>query len=164
MDLLTKNEERIDNITAEYRFNIPLLSDRLVLVTEYVLNYLKQKGKVRGIGFFGASTGAAAALIAAEKMQHIVKAVVSRGGRVDLVSQYSPIENLVCPILFLVGEKDLPVIDWNKDVMKNQIPNVKHKKIIVIPGASHLFEESGTLEEVARYAADWFTKYLEDLF
>ena len=67
---------------------------------------------------------------------------------------------MVCPILFLVGENDLPVIDWNKDVMKNQIPNVKHKQIIVIPGASHLFEESGTLEEVARYAADWFTKYL----
>ena len=84
VDLLTKNEECIDNITAEYRFNTPLLSDRLVLVTEYVLNYPKQKGKVRGIGFFGASTGAAAALIAAEKMQHIVKAVVSRGGRVDL--------------------------------------------------------------------------------
>jgi putative phosphoribosyl transferase len=160
VDLLTENEERIDDITAEYRFNIPLLADRLVLVTEYVLNFYKQKGKVEGIGYFGASTGAAAALIAAEKMKNMVKAVVSRGGRVDLASQYTSIEHIVCPILFIIGENDLPVINWNKDVMDNQIPNVKAKKIIIIPGASHLFEEKGKLEEVARYAADWFKKYL----
>jgi putative phosphoribosyl transferase len=160
VDLLTENEERIDDITAEYRFNIPLLADRLVLVTEYVLNFYKQKGKVERIGYFGASTGAAAALIAAEKMKTVVKAVVSRGGRVDLASQYTSIEHIVCPILFIVGENDLPVIDWNKDVIDNQIPNVKEKKIIIIPGASHLFEEEGKLEEVARYAADWFKKYL----
>ena len=93
-------------------------------------------------------------------MKNTVKAVVSRGGRVDLASQYSSIENIVCPILFIVGGNDLPVIDWNKKVIDKQIPNVKEKKIIIIPGASHLFEEKGKLEEVARYAADWFKKYL----
>lgn len=93
-------------------------------------------------------------------MKNMVKAIVSRGGRVDLASQYTSIENIVCPVLFIVGGNDLPVIDWNKNVINNQIPKVKEKRIIIIPGASHLFEEKGKLEEVARYAADWFKKYL----
>lgn len=160
VDLLTENEERIDDITAEYRFNIPLLADRLTLVTQFILDYHKQKDKAKEIGYFGASTGAAAALIAAEKMKNTIKAVVSRGGRVDLAHKYVSTENIVCPILFIIGENDEPVIRWNEYVLENQIPNVKHKQIIIIPGASHLFEEPGKLEEVAKYAAEWFTKHL----
>jgi putative phosphoribosyl transferase len=161
LDLLTEKEERIDNVTAEYRFNIPLLADRLVLVTDYILHkYNQNKNNIKRIGYFGASTGAAAALIAAEKRKDEVNAVVSRGGRVDLASQFTSMENIRCPILFIVGEEDLPVIDWNRNVMENQISNVKEKKMIIVPGASHLFEEKGKLEEVARYAADWFKKYL----
>ena len=160
VDLLTENEEHIDDITAEYRFNIPLLADRLTLVTQFILDYNKQEDKAKEIGYFGASTGAAAALIAAEKMKDVIEAVVSRGGRVDLAHKYVSTQNIVCPILFIVGEKDEPVIGWNKHVLENQNPNVKHKQIIIIPGASHLFEEPGKLEEVAKYAAEWFTKYL----
>jgi dienelactone hydrolase len=160
VDLLTENEERLDDINAEYRFNIPLLADRLTLVTQFILDYNKQKDKSKEIGYFGASAGAAAALIAAEKMKNIIKAVVSRGGRVDLAHKYGSTENIVCPILFVVGENDEPVIRWNKYVLENQIPNVKHKQITIIPGASHLFEEQGKLEEVAKYAAEWFTEYL----
>jgi putative phosphoribosyl transferase len=161
VDLLTENEERIDDITAEYRFNIPLLADRLTLVTQFILDYHhNQKVKAKEIGYFGASTGAAAALIAAEKMKNVVKAVVSRGGRVDLAHKFVSTENIVCPILFIVGENDEHVIRWNQYVLENQIPNVKYKQIIIIPGASHLFEEPGKLEEVAKYAAEWFTKYL----
>ena len=161
LDLLTEKEERIDDITAEYRFDISLLADRLVSVTDYILHKYKQnKNKINRIGYFGASTGAAAALIAAEKRKDDVNAVVSRGGRVDLASQFTSMENIRCPILFIVGEEDLPVIDWNKDVIENQIPNVKEKKIVIVPGASHLFEEKGKLEEVARHATEWFKKYL----
>lgn len=161
VDLLTENEEHIDNITAEYRFNIPLLADRLTLVTQFLINHqVHQKHTAKEIGYFGASTGAAAALIAAEKMKNVIKAVVSRGGRVDLAHTYVSTENIVCPILFIVGENDEPVIRWNKYVLENQLPNVKHKQIIIIPGASHLFEEPGKLEEVAKYAAEWFTKHL----
>jgi dienelactone hydrolase len=161
VDLLTENEERIDDITAEYRFNIPLLADRLTLVTQFILDYhYNQKDKAKEIGYFGASTGAAAALIAAEKMKNVVKAVVSRGGRVDLAHKFVSTENIVCPILFIVGENDEPVISWNQYVLENQIPNVKHKQIIIIPGASHLFEEPGKLEEVASHATEWFKKYL----
>ncbi len=161
VDLLTEGEERIDDITAEYRFDISLLAGRLVSVTDHILHATKQDtSNIKGIGYFGASTGAAAALIAAEKRKDNVNAVVSRGGRVDLASQYTSMENIRCPILFIVGEKDFPVIEWNRDVMDNQIPNVKEKKIIIIPGASHLFEEKGKLEEVARYATDWFKKHL----
>ena len=114
VDLLTENEERIDDITAEYRFNIPLLADRLTLVTQFILDYHKQKDKAKEIGYFGASTGAAAALIAAEKMKNTIKAVVSRGGRVDLAHKYVSTENIVCPILFIIGENDEPVIRWNE--------------------------------------------------
>jgi dienelactone hydrolase len=161
VDLLTENEERIDDITAEYRFNIPLLADRLVVVTQFLINYhVQQKHTAKEIGYFGASTGAAAALIAAEKMKNVIKAVVSRGGRVDLAHKYVSTESIACPILFIVGENDEPVVRWNKYVLENQLPNVKEKKIVIVPGASHLFEEKGKLEEVARHATEWFKKYL----
>ncbi len=161
VDLLTENEERIDDITAEYRFNIPLLADRLVVVTQFLINYhVQQKHTAKEIGYFGASTGAAAALIAAEKMKNVIKAVVSRGGRVDLAHKYVSTESIACPILFSVGENDEPVVRWNKYVLENQLPNVKEKKIVIVPGASHLFEEKGKLEEVARHATEWFKKYL----
>lgn len=161
LDLLTEKEEHIDDITREYRFDISLLADRLVSVTDYMLrDYNQNKNYIKTIGYFGASTGAAAALIAAEKKKDEVHAVISRGGRVDLASQFTSMEGIKCPILFIVGEEDLPVIDWNKDVMESQIPNAKEKKMVIVPGASHLFEEKGKLEEVARYAAEWFNKYL----
>lgn len=161
LDLLTQKEEHIDDITREYRFDISLLADRLVSVTDYMLRKFNQnKYYIKTIGYFGASTGAAAALIASEKKKDKVNAVVSRGGRVDLASQFTSMEGIKCPILFIVGEEDSPVIDWNKDVIKNQIPNAKEKKLVIVPGASHLFGEEGKLEEVARYATEWFKKYL----
>jgi putative phosphoribosyl transferase len=162
IDLLTESEEKIDNVTKEHRFNISLLADRLVSVTDWVLNQENELKSVNMLlGYFGASTGAAAALIAADKRADKISAIVSRGGRVDLASKYTSLKQLKCPTLFLVGENDYPVIEWNRQVIKNQLVNVEKKKMIIIPGASHLFEEPGKLEEVARYASGWFRCYFQ---
>jgi putative phosphoribosyl transferase len=163
IDLLTEREEKIDEITKEYRFNIPLLADRLVSVTDWVLNQEDDTLKTVNmlLGYFGASTGAAAALIAADKRPNKISALVSRGGRVDLASKYTSLKQINCPILFLVGENDYPVIEWNKQVIEKQLVNVEKKKIVIIPGASHLFEEPGKLEEVAKYASGWFRCYFQ---
>jgi dienelactone hydrolase len=153
IDLLTKEEEEIDVATGEFRFDIGLLSQRLVGATEWV----KQNPATRnlGLGYFGASTGAAAALIAAAKFPGEVKAVVSRGGRPDLAMEH--LRNVKAPTLFIVGGKDAVVIDLNKKAMA-QVP--AEKKLEIVPGATHLFEEAGKLEEVARLSADWFTTHL----
>jgi putative phosphoribosyl transferase len=162
IDLLTEREEKIDDVTKEYRFNISLLADRLVSVTDWVLNQENELKSVNMLlGYFGASTGAAAALIAADKRADKISAIVSRGGRVDLASNYTSLKQLKCPTLFLVGENDYPVIEWNRQVIENQLVNVEKKKMIIIPGASHLFEEPGKLEEVARYASGWFRCYFQ---
>ena len=162
IDLLTEKEEKKDNITKEYRFNIPLLANRLLSITDWVLrNDNEFKSVSRLLGYFGASTGATASLIAADKISDKISAIVSRGGRVDLASDYTSLTQITCPILFLVGENDSPVIEWNKKVIEKQLINVKKKKMVIIPGASHLFDEPGKLEEVAKYASGWFRCYFQ---
>lgn len=159
VDLLTKEEEKIDDITREFRFNIELLAKRLITVTDWLLQQEHTKNMI--MGYFGASTGAAAALIAADKMHDNIGAIVTRGGRVDLASKYTSLKQINCPTLLIVGEKDTVVIDWNKQVLEKQLENVKNKKMIIIPDASHLFEETGKLEEVARKASGWFRCYFQ---
>ena len=153
IDLLTKEEEEIDTATGEFRFDIGLLSQRLEVATEW----LKQNPATKSlaIGYYGASTGAAAALIAATKFPKDVKTVVSRGGRPDLAMQH--LQKVKVPSLFIVGEKDTVVIDLNKKAME-QVP--AEKKLEIVPGATHLFEEPGKLEEVAKLSADWFLAHL----
>jgi dienelactone hydrolase len=152
-DLLTAEEERIDMITSHLRFDIDLLANRLISVTKWILsNYNAEKLK---IGYFGASTGAAAALIAA-KEQPAVKAIVSRGGRPDLAEKVLPYVR--APTLLIVGGEDsqvLKVNQWALDKLKAEI-----KELNIVPGATHLFEEPGTLEQVANLAGNWFRKYL----
>jgi predicted alpha/beta-hydrolase family hydrolase len=152
-DLLTQEEEETDVVTAEYRFNIPLLAKRLIGATEWLRNGLLTKRLA--FGYFGASTGAAAALIAAAKLSDDIEAVVSRGGRPDLAGDYLP--RVAAPTLLLVGGLDTEVIELNRLAM-DQMTN--EKKLVIITGATHLFEESGTLEEVAKISTDWFLRYL----
>ena len=152
-DLLTPEEEEEDIVTAEYRFNIALLAGRLIGATEWLRNDLLTKSLA--FGYFGASTGAAAALIAAAKLPNDIVAVVSRGGRPDLAEEYLP--KVVAPTLLLVGSLDTEVIELNRLAM-DQMNN--EKKLVIIPGATHLFEEPGKLEEVAKFSADWFLRYL----
>lgn len=152
-DLLTKEEEEEDIVTAEYRFNINLLAKRLVGATKW----LKEDPKTRNtvFGYFGASTGAAAALVAAAKLTNDIGAVVSRGGRPDLAADY--LRSVKAPTLLLVGGLDAVVIELNKQAME-QIS--AEKKLVIIPGATHLFEEPGKLEEIAKLSIDWFLRYL----
>lgn len=162
VDLLTESEERKDFVTKEYRFNIPLLGDRLIAVTDWVLNQNNQLNNLNNtLGYFGASTGSAAALIAADKRYNNISAIVSRGGRVDLALKYTSLRQIKCPTLFLVGENDHPVIEWNRQIIDKQLINVDKKKLIIIPQSSHLFEEPGKLEEVAKYASGWFRCYFQ---
>lgn len=152
-DLLTPEEEEVDVATAEYRFDIDLLTERLMGVTRWLReDPLTQRYK---LGYFGASTGAAAALIASAKLEEDVAAVVSRGGRPDLAGEY--LQSVIAPTLLIVGGLDTGVIALNKGAMAQM--NAE-KRLVIIPGATHLFEEPGKLEEAARYAADWFKRYL----
>jgi putative phosphoribosyl transferase len=159
LDLLTEEEEKADSLTSEHRFNIELLANRLTSVTDWLLEQENTKEKI--LGYFGASTGAAAALIAADKRPDNISAIVSRGGRVDLSLKYSTLKSVNCPTLFIVGEKDKQVIELNKKVLDDHLEKVKNKKIVVIPGASHLFEEQGKLEEVAKKSSGWFRCYFQ---
>lgn len=154
-DLLTKEEEDEERWTAHIRFNIPLLAERLISTTYWIKNSQKI-GRLK-IGYFGASTGAAAALVAAAKLPNLVDAVVSRGGRPDLAG--NELEQVKASTLLIVGENDKTVTDLNKKAFKSLI-HVNNKKIIIIPRATHLFEEPGALEKVARVATDWFLKHL----
>ena len=156
IDLLTEEEEKIDLQTRHLRFDIDLLARRLIGATDW----LKQNFQIKNlnIGYFGASTGAAAALVAAAQRQKIIKAIVSRGGRPDLAGSEN-LSRVQAPTLLIIGGNDEPVIEMNKDVFKqltNLEDNEKKKKIIIVPGATHLFEEPGKLEEVADLAKDWF--------
>jgi putative phosphoribosyl transferase len=153
-DLLTTEEEGIDMVTAELRFDIPLLSKRLVAATDWV----KQNDEINklDIGYYGASTGSAVALIASVERSTIVGAVVSRGGRPDLAESYLP--RVKAPTLLIVGGEDYVVIDLNKKALSEI---TAEKKLEIVPGATHLFEEPGTLEQVAKLASRWFTNHLK---
>ena len=153
-DLLTADEERIDMVTAHLRFDIDLLANRLVDITNWLLINPDTEGL--NIGYFGASTGAAAALIAAKEHSNSVKAVVSRGGRPDLAEKALP--GVKAPTLFIVGEEDFQVIDMNQWAFDRL--TVKEKQLKIVPGATHLFEEAGTLEKVAYLTGEWFKRYL----
>jgi putative phosphoribosyl transferase len=150
IDLLTAEEETVDVHTAHLRFNIDLLAERLIGATDWV------KTSGLAIGYFGASTGAAAALVATAERAEVVRAVVSRGGRPDLAGP--ALAGVRAPTLLIVGGEDLPVIGLNKQAMAKL--GAAAKQLVIIPGATHLFEEPGALEEVARLAADWFTQHL----
>ncbi len=153
IDLLTSQEEALDAYTAQYRFDIRLLADRLGHATVW----LGQEPTTRGLplGYFGASTGAAAALIAAAEHPDVVRAVVSRGGRPDLAGPY--LSRVQAPTLLIVGGNDVPVIELNRQAAAQL--RAEHQ-LVIVPGATHLFEEPGALEEVARLARDWFLRYL----
>ena len=153
IDLLTQEEEAVDEFTGEFRFNIDLLAQRLVHATEWVKKNPNTKSLV--VGYFGASTGAAAALIAAAKLPEQVKAIVSRGGRPDLAGQHLP--DVKAHTLLIVGGDDTEVLELNKQASQQM---TSERKIVVVPGAAHLFEEPGKLEEVARLAIGWFSKHL----
>lgn len=155
LDLLTQEEEKIDSVTAHLRFDIPFLSRRLVQATEWL-----ERGKTvqsLPLGYFGASTGAAAALTAAAHMPRI-SAVVSRGGRPDLAGNSLP--RVTCPTLLIVGGNDRQVEDLNRKAMSamNCI-----RELVVIPGATHLFEEPGALEQVAGLASGWFLRHFKGM-
>lgn len=150
-DLLTAAEERVDNVTAELRFDIELLARRLVAVTDWLV---RARGATLPLGYFGASTGAAAALIAAADSRHEIAAVVSRGGRPDLAMR--ALSSVTSPTLLLVGGLDTEVITLNRRAFERlQCP----KRLVVIEGATHLFPEPGALEEVCEHARRWFAEH-----
>jgi dienelactone hydrolase len=152
-DLLTRSEEATDLITAQLRFDIELLAARLGAVTEWV-NENKEINELP-LGYFGASTGAAAALVASVNRPE-VKAIVSRGGRPDMAEAY--LKKVIAPTLLIVGGDDYQVIEFNKSALQLMEPGAK--KMEIVAGATHLFEEPGALEEVARLAVDWFIQYV----
>jgi putative phosphoribosyl transferase len=152
IDLLTTYEESVAIVTAQFRFNIDLLAKRLTDATEWLKKNPNTKNMA--IGYFGASTGAAAALIAAAKLPTDIKAVVSRGGRPDLAARH--LSKVKAPTLLIVGGNDPEVLEMKREAMK-RIP--AEKKLEIVPGATHLFEERGKLEVVARLAIDWFSRH-----
>ncbi len=153
LDLLTPEEEALDLRTRQYRFDIELLVERVLAAEEWLRNEPATHGLKTGL--FGSSTGAAAALIAAAKWPEACGAVVSRGGRADLAGDY--LEQVRAPTLLVVGGADDVVLDLNREALA-RIP--AQKRLEVIPGATHLFEEPGALDEVARLAAEWFSTHL----
>jgi dienelactone hydrolase len=154
IDLLTTEEEAVDAHTAHLRFNIDLLAERLVEATDWLVQ--NPRTAHLAVGYFGASTGAAAALVAAAQRPEAIHAVVSRGGRPDLAGP--ALSQVRAPTLLIVGGADFPVIGMNRKAL-DQLAAVQ-KQLVIVPGATHLFEEPGALEEVARLAADWFGRYL----
>jgi len=152
-DLLTPKEESVDLYTREHRFDISLLAERLVYATRWAKQQ-KQTQDLR-VGYFGSSTGGGAALVAAAELPEEVGAVVSRGGRPDLAGQALP--KVKAPTLLIVGGEDHVVIDLNEQARAQMKCECK---IEIVPGATHLFEEPGALEEVAKLASDWFVKHI----
>jgi pimeloyl-ACP methyl ester carboxylesterase len=150
-DLLTAEEEAVDARTGHLRFDIGLLAARLIDATYWLkgeLDYFR-------VGYFGSSTGGGAALVAAAELGEIVSAVVSRGGRPDLAGDALPL--VTSPTLLIVGGLDYPVIEMNEAALARLRCE---KELQIVPGATHLFEEPGTLEQVADLAAEWFQKHL----
>jgi len=150
-DLLTEREEELDHFTGHLRFDIPFLAERLRLATDWIKN--QASTKELKIGYFGASTGGGAALMAAAESKNKISAVVSRGGRPDLAGSSLP--KVTAPTLLIVGGYDQHVIELNRWALDHLFCA---KKLEIVPGASHLFEEPGKLEEVARLANDWFIR------
>lgn len=155
-DLLTKAEEAVDDNTAEFRFDIDLLIERVTAITDWI-------GAQHGLqklplGYFGASTGAAAALGAAANRPHAVHAVVSRGGRPDLAGEALTRVSASC--LFIVGGNDSVVLQLNRQAIA-KLPARTMRRLEIVPGATHLFEEPGALDRVAEVARDWFERYLQ---
>jgi dienelactone hydrolase len=153
LDLLTPDEEEEDRQTGHLRFNITFLAERLITATEWLAQNMNVPEL--NIGYFGASTGAGAALVAAAQRPNAISAVVSRGGRPDLAGE--ALSEVQAPTLLIVGGNDTPVIGMNQDALAQLKVD---KKLEIVPGATHLFEESGTLEIVAQLARDWFEKHL----
>jgi len=153
LDLLTQEEELVDTRTAHLRFDIELLADRLVAAAQWLA---REKTTERlKVGLFGASTGAGAALVAAARLPDRISAIVSRGGRPDLAGAALP--NVKAPTLLIVGGEDKPVIQMNQQAYEKM---TAPRELVIVPGATHLFEESGALEAAARLARDWFQRYL----
>lgn len=156
IDLLTAEEEAVDMRTTHLRFNIGLLAERLVSAMEWLAQ--QEDTRELRVGLFGASTGGGAALVAAAERPEMIGAVVSRGGRPDLAGPALP--QVQAPTLLIVGGQDYPVIEMNRDAMANMRGQVR---LDIVPGATHLFEEPGTLEQVARLAREWFGHHLGTL-
>jgi dienelactone hydrolase len=154
LDLLTREEDSIDQFTREFRFDIPRLGRRVVAAVDWALEQPDMRDLP--IGYFGASTGAAAALIGAAERPEASAAVVSRGGRPDLAGDALP--RVQAPTLLIVGGDDEPVIGMNEDAMRQMRAEVR---LEIVPGATHLFEEPGALEEVSRLAIDWFRRHFD---
>jgi putative phosphoribosyl transferase len=152
-DLLTPAEERVDLRTRELRFDIGLLASRVAALVDWLGGHDPTAGLP--VGLFGASTGAAAALVAAAARPESVSAVVSRGGRPDLAGD--ALRSVRAPTLLIVGERDPVVIDLNRQAMRLLRAETE---LVIVPGATHLFEEPGTLEQVARLAREWFVRHL----
>ncbi len=153
MDLLTTEEEAIDQGTGRLRFDIGLLAERLVAATDWLLE--NPATRDLKLGYFGASTGAGAALVAASLRPDAIGAVVSRGGRPDLAG--SALSSVRAPTLLIVGGDDLAVIEMNREALRALRVETQ---LEIVPGATHLFEEPGTLEQVARLARAWFKSHL----
>jgi dienelactone hydrolase len=153
IDLLTPEEELIDLRTAHLRFDIGLLAERLVAATDWLTQYPDTR-HLR-VGYFGASTGAAAALVSAAERPQVVGAVVSRGGRPDLAGR--ALAGVQAPTLLIVGGNDYPVIELNQAALAQLR---YEKRLVIVPRATHLFEEPGALDEVARLAREWFEHHL----
>ena len=153
IDLLTPHEEVVDSRTARLRFDISLLAERLVDTTDWLTQFPDTKNFP--IGYFGASTGAAAALAAAAVRPDPVGAIVSRGGRPDLAG--AALTRVRAPTLLIVGEDDKQVLELNRSALAQLRCE---KQLAIVPAATHLFEEPGALDEVARLARDWFKRYL----
>ena len=154
LDLLTREEDAVDVDTREYRFDIDRLATRVVVATDWIRG--REDLQRLPIGYFGASTGAAAALMAAAERPSVIHAVVSRGGRPDLAGE--ALERVTAPTLLIVGGHDEPVIALNEEAKRQM--RAARVELVIVPGATHLFEEPGTLEEVQRLAGDWFERYL----
>ena len=154
LDLLTREEEQIDKYTAEYRFDIDRLATRIIAAGDWLHD--REDVLSLRVGYFGASTGAAAALIAAAQRPYSVEAVVSRGGRPDLAG--SALRHVKTPTLLIVGQNDDPVIEMNQAAKAEMC--AAHVELAIVPGATHLFEEPGTLEQVEQLAGEWFVRFL----
>lgn len=154
IDLLTAEEEKVDDHTMHLRFDIPLLAQRVAGAADWLAG--NPETRRLSVGYFGASTGAAAALVAAAKHPGTAKAIVSRGGRPDLAGPL--LSQVRAPTLLIVGGDDAPVIELNESARRQMGSECK---LVIVPGATHLFEEPGALEQVAGLAADWFARHLK---
>jgi dienelactone hydrolase len=153
IDLLTRSEEEIDQVSGHLRFDVELLATRLVTASDWLA--VQPATRALRVGYFGASTGAAAALLAAAELPDLAGAVVSRGGRPDLAGR--ALASVTAPTLLIVGGRDTPVIELNRLALA-QLGG--EKELAIVPGATHLFEEPGALDEVARLACGWFKRHL----